>query len=93
MIDFLAPNASPPDDDAGDGLSLPNAWPHDNRFMLRAVNILGKDYFERYSGGSTLQISRAAVRGEIGPQNSSYYRQYGWNGKPRSFWLQYEYNF
>lgn len=64
-----------------------------HRFMLRAVNILGTDYFERYSGGSTLQISRAAVRGEIGPQNSSYYRQYGWNGKPRSFWVQYEYNF
>lgn len=65
----------------------------EHRFMLRAVNILGKDYFERYSGGSSLQVSRAAVRGEIGPQNSSYYRQYGWNGKPRSFWLQYEYNF
>lgn len=64
-----------------------------HRFMVRAVNILGEDYFERYSGGSTLQVSRAAVRGEIGPQNSSYYRQYGWNGKPRSFWLQYEYNF
>lgn len=40
MIDFLAPKASEPDDDAGDdgdGLSLPNAWPHDNRLMLRAV--------------------------------------------------------
>ena len=64
-----------------------------HRFMLRAVNVLNEDYFERASGGSTLQISRAAVRGEIGPQNSSFYRQYGWNGKPRSFWLQYEYNF
>lgn len=64
-----------------------------HRFMLRAVNIFDEGYFERYSGGSTLQISRAAVRGEIGPQNSSYYRQYGWNGKPRSFWLQYEYRF
>lgn len=64
-----------------------------HRFMLRAVNILGEDYFERASGGSTLQISRGAVRGEIGPQNSTYYRQYGWNGKPRSFWVQYEYSF
>lgn len=64
-----------------------------HRFMLRAVNILNEDYFERYSGGSTLGVSRAAVRGEIGPQNSSYYRQYGWNGKPRSFWVQYEYSF
>jgi hypothetical protein len=57
------------------------------------VNILGEDYFERASGGSTLQISRGAVRGEIGPQNSAFYRQYGWNGKPRSFWMQYEYRF
>lgn len=64
-----------------------------HRFMLRAVNILGEDYYERYSGGSSLQVSRAAVRGEIGPQNSAYYRQYGWNGKPRSFWFQYEYRF
>ena len=64
-----------------------------HRFMLRAVNILGEDYFERASGGSTLQISRGAVRGEIGPQNSAFYRQYGWNGKPRSFWMQYEYRF
>jgi iron complex outermembrane recepter protein len=64
-----------------------------HRFMVRAVNILGEDYFERYSGGSTLPISRAAVRGEINGSNSSFYRQYGWNGKPRSFWLQYEYNF
>ncbi len=65
----------------------------EHRFMLRAVNIFDEEYSERYSGGSTLQISRAAVRGEIGPQNSSYYRQYGWNGKPRSVWVQYEYRF
>lgn len=65
----------------------------EHRFMLRLVNIFDEDYSERYSGGSTLQISRAAVRGEIGPQNSSYYRQYGWNGKPRSAWVQYEYRF
>jgi hypothetical protein len=64
-----------------------------HRFMLRAVNILGEDYFERASGGSTLQISRGAVRGELGPQNSAFYRQDGWNGKPRSFWMQYEYRF
>ena len=64
-----------------------------HRFMLRFVNILNEDYFERASGGADLRISRAAVRGEIGPANSAYYRQYGWNGKPRSVWLQYEYNF
>lgn len=65
----------------------------EHRFMLRAVNILNEQYYERYSGGSALQVSTAAVRGEIGPQNSAYYRQYGWNGKPRSVWLQYEYRF
>lgn len=64
-----------------------------HRFMIRAVNILNEDYFERASGGSDLRISRAAVRGEIGPEDSAYYRQYGWNGKPRSFWVQYEYRF
>jgi hypothetical protein len=65
----------------------------EHRFMVRLVNLLDEDYFERASGGAALEISRGAVRGEIGPQNSSYYRQYGWNGKPRSIWLQYEYNF
>lgn len=64
-----------------------------HRFMVRLVNLFDEDYFERGSGGSDLRISRAAVRGEIGPQDSAYYRQYGWNGKPRSIWLQYEYNF
>ncbi|WP_137680749.1 TonB-dependent receptor plug domain-containing protein [Aurantiacibacter suaedae] len=64
-----------------------------HRFMVRLVNILDEDYFERASGGSDLRISRAAVRGEIGPEDSAYYRQYGWNGKPRSIWVQYEYNF
>lgn len=65
----------------------------EHRLMIRLVNILDEEYFERASGGSTLQVSRAAVRGEIGPQNSAFYRQYGWNGKPRSVWVQYEFNF
>lgn len=64
-----------------------------HRFLLRAVNILDEEYYERMSGGSSMPVSRAAVRGEIGPNDSSYYRQYGWNGKPRSFFLQYEYSF
>jgi hypothetical protein len=66
---------------------------HQHRFLLRAVNMLDEEYYERYSGGSSLSLSRAAVRGEIGPSNSEFYRQYGWNGKPRSFWVQYEYEF
>lgn len=65
----------------------------EHRLMVRLVNILNEDYYERASGGAGLGISRAAVRGEIGPEDSAYYRQYGWNGKPRSIWLQYEYNF
>lgn len=64
-----------------------------HRFMVRAVNIFDEDYFERASGGSDLRVSRAAVRGEIGPNDSVYYQQYGWNGKPRSAWIQYEYRF
>lgn len=64
-----------------------------HRFMIRAVNLFNEDYFERASAGGDLRISRAAVRGEIGPEDSVYYRQYGWNGKPRSFWVQYEYSF
>jgi len=64
-----------------------------HRFMIRAVNLLDETYFERASGGADLRISRAAVRGEIGPEDSAYYRQYGWNGKPRSVWFQYEYSF
>lgn len=66
---------------------------YQHRFMVRLVNLLDEDYYERASGGADLRISRAAVRGEIGPEDSAYYRQYGWNGKPRSIWLQYEYNF
>jgi iron complex outermembrane receptor protein len=64
-----------------------------HRFLIRGVNLLGEDYFERASGGSTYTRDRAVVRGEIGPNDSAYYRQYGWNGKPRSFWIQYEYSF
>lgn len=64
-----------------------------HRFLVRVVNILDETYYERYSGGSDLRVSRAAVRGEIGPEDSAYYVQYGWNGKPRSVWFQYEYSF
>lgn len=64
-----------------------------HRFMLRAVNLLDEDYFERSSASSQRDASRAAVRGEIGVNDPEYYFQYGWNGKPRSFWLQYEYEF
>lgn len=64
-----------------------------HRFLIRGVNLLGEDYFERASGGSGYSRDRAVVRGEIGPNDSAYYRQYGWNGKPRSFWIQYEYSF
>ena len=64
-----------------------------HRFLVRGVNLLDEDYYERGSGGSGYTRDRAVVRGEIGPNDSSYYRQYGWNGKPRSVWIQYEYSF
>jgi len=65
----------------------------EHRFLIRGVNLLDEDYFERASGGSSYTRDRAVVRGEVGPNDSAYYRQYGWNGKPRSFWIQYEYSF
>jgi outer membrane receptor protein involved in Fe transport len=64
-----------------------------HRFLVRGVNLLDEGYYERASGGSGYSTDRAAVRGEIGPNDSAYYRQYGWNGKPRSVWIQYEYSF
>jgi outer membrane receptor protein involved in Fe transport len=65
---------------------------YEHRFLLRAVNLLDEDYFERGSG-TDRRVSRAAIRGELTPNDSDYYYMYGWNGKPRSFWLQYEYRF
>lgn len=65
----------------------------EHRFLLRIVNLLDEDYYERASAGTTKQVSRAAVRGELGRYDADYYYQYGWNGKPRSFWIQYEYKF
>ena len=64
-----------------------------HRFLLRAVNLLNEDYFERASASADKRVSRAGVRKEIDRYDSEYYYQYGWNGKPRSFWLQYEYSF
>ena len=64
-----------------------------HRFLVRGVNLLGEDYFERASGGAGYSRDRAVVRGEVTSNDSAYYRQYGWNGKPTSFWIQYEYSF
>lgn len=64
----------------------------EHRFLLRAVNLLDEDYYERAGLGNQL-VSRAGVRREIGLNDSSYYYFYEWNGKPRSFWFQYEYRF
>ncbi|WP_317933182.1 TonB-dependent receptor plug domain-containing protein [Halioxenophilus sp. WMMB6] len=65
----------------------------EHRFLLRMVNITDEDYFERASASATQRASTAGVRGEVGIYDQEYYYQYGWNGKPRSFWLQYEYRF
>ena len=64
----------------------------EHRFLLRAVNLLDEVYYER-GGFGNQQNSRAGARGEIGLNSSAYYYPYGWNGKPRSFFLQYEYRF
>ena len=91
-------NRTNPDNNFGDYVvvngSIQYFMGDDNqhRFLLRAVNLLDEDYFER-AGLGNQQVSRAGVRGEVTDNDSSYYYDYGWNGKPRSFWVQYEYSF
>lgn len=63
-----------------------------HRLMLRVVNVLDKYYWER-GGATDKAVSRAAVRGEIGTLNPAYFYTYGFTGKPRSAFLQYEYRF
>lgn len=92
-------NRTNPDLNFGDYFVLDGSIQHfmgdenQHRFMIRAVNILDEDYFERASASADRRVSRAGVRGEIGVNDAEYYYQYGWNGKPRSFWAQYEYQF
>lgn len=64
----------------------------EHRFLLRVVNLFDKKYSER-GGATDRAFSRAGIRGEIGPNDSGYYYTYQWNGKPLSFFLQYEYRF
>jgi hypothetical protein len=63
-----------------------------HRLMLRAVNVFDEYYSER-GGATDRAVSRAGVRGEITPANPGYFYTYGFMGKPRSFFLQYEYKF
>jgi hypothetical protein len=63
-----------------------------HRLMLRVVNLTGEDYWER-GGATDRAFSRAGVRGELTPTNPAYFYTYGWNGKPLSYFFQYEYNF
>ena len=63
-----------------------------HRLMLRVVNVTDEEYFER-GGATDRSVSRAGVRGEITATNPSYFYTYGWNGKPFSYFFQYEYNF
>ena len=64
----------------------------EHRLMLRVVNLFDEQYAER-GGATDRQFSRAGVRGEIGVNDPGFYYTYGWNGKPLSYYLQYEYNF
>jgi len=66
---------------------------HEHRIMVRVVNILDEDYYERGASGAYHSLNRAVVRGESGTANAENYKTYGWNGKPRSAWIQYEYRF
>lgn len=64
-----------------------------HRILVRGVNLLNEEYFERGSAGSFQSLNRAVVRNESGVNNAANYTTYGWNGKPQSFWIQYEYSF
>jgi outer membrane receptor protein involved in Fe transport len=64
-----------------------------HRILLRGVNLLGEEYYERGSAGSFQSLNRTVVRNETGVNNAENYTTYGWNGKPQSFWVQYEYSF
>ncbi len=93
-----AGNRTNPDVNFGDYFVLNASVQHfmgedrQHRLMLRLVNVLDEDYWER-GGATDRAFSRAGVRGEIGPNNPGYFYTYGWNGKPLSYFLQYEYNF
>ncbi len=64
-----------------------------HRLLLRGVNLLDEDYFERGAAGAFQSLNQSVVRNETGVNNASNYTTYGWNGKPQSFWIQYEYSF
>ncbi|MBA3067757.1 MAG: TonB-dependent receptor [Hyphomonas sp.] len=64
-----------------------------HRILLRGVNLLGEEYFERGAAGAFQSLNRSVVRNETGVNNAENYTTYGWNGKPQSFWVQYEYSF
>lgn len=93
-----AGNRTNPDVNFGDYFVLNASVQHfmgkdrQHRLMLRVVNLTDEDYWER-GGATDRAFSRAGVRGEIGPTNPNYFYTYGWNGKPLSYYLQYEYNF
>lgn len=97
LVDAVG-NRTNPDENFGDYVVVNGSVQYfmgpdlQHRFLLRVVNILDEDYYER-GGFGNQQLSRAGARGEIGLNNATYYYPYGWNGKPRSFFLQYEYRF
>jgi outer membrane cobalamin receptor len=64
----------------------------EHRFLLRVVNLFNKKYSER-GGATDKSFYRAAVRGEMSVNDPNFYYTYQWNGKPLSFFLQYEYKF
>ncbi len=94
-----AGNRSVPDQNFGDYFVLNGSVQYyldDNkqhRVLIRGVNLLDEDYYERGAAGAFQSINRSVIRGETGVNNASNYTTYGWNGKPRSVWIQYEYQF
>lgn len=94
-----AGNRSIPDQNFGDYFVLNGSVQYyldddkKHRVLIRGVNLLDEDYYERGAAGAFQSINRSVIRGETGVNNASNYTTYGWNGKPRSVWIQYEYQF
>lgn len=63
-----------------------------HRFQLRFVNILGKEYAERYGFGNQ-RFGSAFIRGEIALNSPQYFYGYAFEGKPRSAYISYSTSF
>jgi hypothetical protein len=63
-----------------------------HRFQLRGVNLLDEEYAERYGFG-TKQFSQDFLTGQVPLNSPGYFYPYAFEGKPRSYFVSYSYQF